>query len=662
MIAPQKSPLDQTIGLDQMTRYWAATALFQEINLLTRYVRDVALGENKRAYVVRFQVTLHPHRRQQAYDAYTTVSFFRQQPSAAAATRPATESAKQDPAAQMPKGPTRSYGQILERVDNLRASRDQTGRGLKVIPLLVSDNLEGALEAKSLSVLREYALSIMAVVQGFGIGGDISRRSSNLQALVGRELNSLLSVARANDNTLRVRFGAMQQPGAFLSMVPRNQTVTVLLVLDDYTSKPSDAAAKEAIESIRALAKTEFMDATTGRVLPIDQQAFHQDLDSALKRYNIDIDESKPSVAATLRAVQLADEDLFKTALEGLAADATGGKDKNEEVVKIYRDEIWLDAASLLGALPYSTTSFPLPQQPKDAGLENQALLAMDDGKELKIIVDGAERLAGSSVTASLSVHETTSPEPPAPTCGTSAPAGVGVPDLTLMSLRTAQKPDGRLELVLPSIKSLDHCGDGKHCALTLKVRVDRGRWRSSSTKDFCQIRYHTVKEEAPSPTFSVSVGSRTILCARSEASGRAPVLRVVRQAADWRSDAARGRRQREACRAARWPRRRDAAAVRSHGSESDEGRARRVGTRRTGCDHGRSPDRHGWQSGKAAADPGHVRGIRPRAAASANDGDNDREQDRFRLTRPRPRPSPRANARRARSRCSPCRRRCRPV
>jgi hypothetical protein len=62
-----------------MLRYSVATALFQEVNLLNRYVKDAARRRHYDPYVVRMQITLLPRAHREPYDAYTTVAFFHQQ-------------------------------------------------------------------------------------------------------------------------------------------------------------------------------------------------------------------------------------------------------------------------------------------------------------------------------------------------------------------------------------------------------------------------------------------------------------------------------------------------------------------------------------------------------------------------------------------------------
>lgn len=63
-------------GMDPMLKHLSATALYQEVQLLNRYVRDAVQRTGFKAYVVRAQVSVLPSARHEPYDAYTTFSFF----------------------------------------------------------------------------------------------------------------------------------------------------------------------------------------------------------------------------------------------------------------------------------------------------------------------------------------------------------------------------------------------------------------------------------------------------------------------------------------------------------------------------------------------------------------------------------------------------------
>ena len=60
-------------GFDPNLQYRSATALFQNIQLLDRYLEHgVSNDDLSRAYLMRVQITVNPFARQQPYDIYTT--------------------------------------------------------------------------------------------------------------------------------------------------------------------------------------------------------------------------------------------------------------------------------------------------------------------------------------------------------------------------------------------------------------------------------------------------------------------------------------------------------------------------------------------------------------------------------------------------------------
>lgn len=50
-------------AIDPMMQYWAATALYQEVQLINRYMKDAALDSDYVPYVVRLQVSIVPRHR-----------------------------------------------------------------------------------------------------------------------------------------------------------------------------------------------------------------------------------------------------------------------------------------------------------------------------------------------------------------------------------------------------------------------------------------------------------------------------------------------------------------------------------------------------------------------------------------------------------------------
>lgn len=65
---------DQGVTTDPMMRYWVASALYQEVQILNRIVEDMTDHDEYKAYVVRMQVGLMPYSRKSPLDTYLTIS------------------------------------------------------------------------------------------------------------------------------------------------------------------------------------------------------------------------------------------------------------------------------------------------------------------------------------------------------------------------------------------------------------------------------------------------------------------------------------------------------------------------------------------------------------------------------------------------------------
>lgn len=231
----KRSGHGQTIGKDPMLEHTAATAFFQEVKLLNRYVADAALRRNHRAYVVRLQMSIVPFARHLPFDVYSNISFF--------------------PA--------------LEPHDKTYASKFKRFHA-EVIPLLVTDNLENTIKSRTVDSLRDLALTLnfLQPVRG-GIG--LSRRRQQFKRALGGDLNSLLTVGRVSDNTLQVRLGAVQDvtSGSRYAMIPRTHNITVLLLVPAEFAENTDDAV---VPRVNAVAKTQLRDAETGMDLPHQSQ------------------------------------------------------------------------------------------------------------------------------------------------------------------------------------------------------------------------------------------------------------------------------------------------------------------------------------------------------------------------------------------------------
>lgn len=338
-------------GPDAMLKYTAATALYQEVQLLNRYIHDAAIPNGYRPYLVRLQVSLMPSRRHAPYDAYTTLSFF------IPGERPAGDAGED----------------VSSNTDAI--FREPFGNGPKVLPLLVTDNLEASVQSRSLDRIRSLIFSMVEFPNSSVVEQMASALLHNAMRdqVFGRDLNSLLTVARMSENTLRIRLGAMQETTANYAMVPRNHNITLLLMVPD-----GSPALMEVV------ARTELVDAESGELLLArDAQATQSALD-AVRRDARFKGLPAPALERLMGLAERNDQSGFTAVLrQSLPADHRG----------VVNDRaLWIDLLALVAGGQLNSHLFELPGQGEDVAasrevFQQQTVVAEDDGNEARVVL-----------------------------------------------------------------------------------------------------------------------------------------------------------------------------------------------------------------------------------------------------------------------------------
>ena len=342
---------------DAMLEYWAATSLYQEVQLLNRTVRDAAIPSGYRPYLVRLQISLLPRRRNEPYDAYTTLSFFTPESAPAAAGGGAGDSAGlalQPPATRLRSAP-----------ESRRALLP--GTGPCVLPLVATDNLEGSQQSRSSQDTQNLALALLGFPGSLAIEGSAQLFQSELQAqLRARDLNSLLTVARLSENSLRVRLGAMQQASARFAMVPRNHYVTLLLMVPE-----------EAPPVVDLVAETTLVDTETGAELEGTSEARIADLFAGVRSHVGEPGLDDATLQQLFERVQCNDQTGYAAALRA----KLGGREN-----PALSHELWLELVQLMAGSQFASYRFELPGHGDGESLPDefyaQTALLVDDGAE----------------------------------------------------------------------------------------------------------------------------------------------------------------------------------------------------------------------------------------------------------------------------------------
>jgi hypothetical protein len=349
---------------DAMLEYWNATALFQEVQILNRALLDTAVPTGHRAYLVRLQIGLVPKRRHQPYDVYTTLSFFTGAPRNGADGDEASGATLAPPTAlrDLPVG----------------------AQGPRVLPILVSDNLEASDVSRTQEEVRRLALTLAGFPGDFAasLAADLLSKSFSA-AVAGRDLNSLLSVVRLSENSLRVRIGAMREPTAGHAMVPRNHYVTLVLTV------PEGAEG-----DVQVLARTELVDTRDGTELPGTSDAEIDAFVRELEREH-DLDGLDRAVFdELLRLAQINDSAAF----EELVARELAEPRRAGALARA----LWIDVVELMAGSRWAGTWFELPGHGRwellGESFFGQTAVAIDDGTSTIVELAGASFADGVTV------------------------------------------------------------------------------------------------------------------------------------------------------------------------------------------------------------------------------------------------------------------------
>jgi hypothetical protein len=365
------------LGVDPHLAYLAATALYQEVKLLNRYIADAAIPKGYKAYVVRTQIASMPHKRGLSYDTYVDLSFF---------PAPPNKISEPDP---------RKVGPHANKI----SEPDPRKVGPRVIPLLVTDQVEAALLSRRAETLRQVALALSAAYAGIGGKVNVDRLMNTIESSLGRNYNSLLTVGRLSNNTLRVRLGARQSPGTnSYEMVAQTHNVSLLLLVPE-----SWVANDEQIMCL--VSRTRFSYCVNGQWVPVGDVGLDQSEMDYMSGGWWEATSSKAEKDGLHKA--LSDRGVWDK-LWGYAAnedyEAFSGELKAQEINgPALINRMWFDI-SLWASSSYQTTEFSVPKYPTPAaaivGDRGQTAILVDDGKTTTATIIGIKDIDPEKVSA----------------------------------------------------------------------------------------------------------------------------------------------------------------------------------------------------------------------------------------------------------------------
>jgi hypothetical protein len=342
-----------------------------------------------------------PYARNLPYDSYTNISFFTN------AAGPAGVHPQPDKTVQSQAGAASQAQQI------------PTKRRLPVvIPLVVTDALEGSLSSTTTEVLRQLALGLSGTISNIGVKADSQALQDALRSISGVALNSLQTISRLGENGLRVRLGAVKSPIATDAyvMVPRTHNVTLLLLVPD-----EFVAGNNGIPTIEMAARSHFYDANLGSRLAtfdtanslaseladvatlylghVPQKKFEIPAGCRTKQYSGG-DDSKPEYGKDdllrylIEQNQRGDIDCFGQALQQHTGIQEGGF-------------LWNELSVLANSYGFAGTTFQLPKPPEIVPPPNQVVLLTDDGKtSTTALLRGGVSLSSERMFGSLVISD----------------------------------------------------------------------------------------------------------------------------------------------------------------------------------------------------------------------------------------------------------------
>lgn len=364
-----------TLQTDAILSYTAATAIYQEVQLLNRYVQDAALRYGYVPYVARIQVSVMPFARNEPYDLYLDLGLF-----------------------------SHCYGHHQTAPTPAFA-----------VPLLVTDDIEKGQATTAEDIARQLALSVAGTVHSFGVGGSASDLSNEIKSVLASSFNSLFMVSRgSSDNVLQIRFGAASNPvvNSGFTMLAQTHNVTFLLLV-----KQTDAALDEG-GCDAALNESEADARISGPVVDGISIAHLRNVKSGVEV------PVQPRIAVT-RARKIVERiqgsgwhtHVPDSALSTFITDVKGSGDGNFRDLQTdmgaagldpaYAETLWTGLSTAASESEYRSLIFNLPYPARHPHVAHQTIFVLDNCKDTATVsLMGPGDIAPGQFLAELRLHD----------------------------------------------------------------------------------------------------------------------------------------------------------------------------------------------------------------------------------------------------------------
>jgi len=387
-----------------------------------------------------------------------------------------------------------------------------------VVPLLVTDDLQAAIQSQSVEQVRQLAISLAAMAGQANIQGGLNALDDQLRKSLGRSLNSTFTLARGPaDNTIRARFGASQQAGSTFSMIPAAHNVTLLVLVPriyiDSVEEPQ----------IHLESETTFVESSSGQEV---ESVFDPDASK---------DEHVIEEVNDILRKNLTSEDFKKRSAYRdfgkfvLLAAMDNDFDRFQELLggpEVSLETTWTELLELCeqSTHGYATVRLPRPTLPKlEPDVSSELVSADDDTKKsTTVAVVGTGDLFSSRISGELQVTTRPSDE--------EIKAGATTEPTTIVASSVAVLSDGRtIQFTFPSLAASNFVPKN-HLPPELALRVhfyhqdgtpfifsDPGAMESSVDYQTCVLRY--VSEQPVNLPITLSVHAK-VIDAKSDGTG----------------------------------------------------------------------------------------------------------------------------------------------
>ncbi|MEK6591719.1 MAG: hypothetical protein AABZ67_01425, partial [Pseudomonadota bacterium] len=401
-LAPDLSRGPLSLGLDANTALTAGTAVYQLGQILDNQISKGHFPKGYQAHLITFQVNLQPKSRSYAYDTYVNISLL-----------------------------PGSWKEALDVSRNLNTE----AAGLPpivVYPLIITDALESTSTGRSLEVIRQAALQLLGVIGAVGVNAGISGGTDRLESVIGTDKNSLVTLGRVSDHSVRIRLGAQNSGSSGLAMVPRTHNVSLVVL-----TRWNETNEEERVRSLSAITHSSLMPSDGGEPLTSggtrSRQTLADQVEKAIASFGFGpvpdtcsalMDASgKVLHKGQLTEAELPGEIRISKYLDLLRAveraDYTHVKkclglgEKLDVHREITLRRVLSRLIEIQSSSRYSTISIPLKAYPHPALPESgQLVLLTDDGKSAStFVLRGGKGLRPDIVKAELSLKDL--PPPP---------------------------------------------------------------------------------------------------------------------------------------------------------------------------------------------------------------------------------------------------------